>query len=123
MPGTVPHPRPRYKLVTILMLCVGLGSAVVIYLTAAGPDEISMVDEFEESKRFAHDLELYGGKANVLANKFSHWFEGLWHGQSLAFTVAFLTVVMAVGYFFVASRLAAHAAAEAADEQSRKEAE
>ena len=123
MPGKVVNPHARYKLVTILMLCAGLGSAAVIYLTAAGPDEISMVDEFEESKRFTHDLELYGGKANVLANKFSHWFEGLWHGQTLAFTVAVITVVISVGYYFVASSLAAHAAAEAADEQSRKEAE
>ena len=123
MAGNVATPRPRYKLVTILMLCAGLGSAVVIYLTAGSPDEISMVDEFEESKRFTHDLELYGGKANVLASKFSHWFEGLWHGQTLAFTVAFLTVVIAVAFYFVASRLAAHAAAEAADEQRRKEAE
>jgi hypothetical protein len=111
----------RYKIVTILMLLAGLGSALVIYLTAGSSDEIGMVEEFEESKRFAHDLELYGGKANLIANKFSRWFEGLWHGQSLAYTVAVLTVVISVGYFLVASRLAAHAASDAADENSRDE--
>ncbi len=114
-------PRPRYKLVTILMLLAGLGSALAIYLTAGSPDEIGMVEEFEESKRFAHDLELYGGKANLIANKFARWFEGLWHGQSLAYTVAVLTVVIAGGYFLVARRLAAHAASDDADESSRGE--
>jgi hypothetical protein len=121
MDKKVVNPRPRYKLVTILMLLAGLGSALVIYLTAGSSDEIGMVEEFEESKRFAHDLELYGGKANVLANKFARWFDGLWHGQSLSFTVAVLTVVIAVGYFLVASRLAAHAASDAAHENSRDE--
>ena len=121
MTGKVANPRPRYKLVTILMLLAGLGSALAIYLTAGTPDEIGMVEEFEESKRFAHDLELYGGKANLIANKFTRWFEGLWHGQSLAYTVAVLTVVIAVGYFLVASRLAAHAASDAAHESSRDE--
>jgi hypothetical protein len=123
MNDKVTDPRPRYKLVTILMLLAGLGSAVAIYLTAGNPDEIGMVEEFEESKRFAHDLELYGGKANLIANKFSRWFEGLWHGQSLAYTVAVLTVVIAVGYFLVASRLAAHAASDAAHDNNRGETE
>jgi hypothetical protein len=117
MSGKVGNPQTRYRLVTGGMLLAGLGSSVVIYLTAGSPGETSMVDEFEQSKRFAHDLELYGGKANVIANKFAHWFEGLWHGQTLAFTVAFLTVVVSVGYFLVASRLAADAASDAADEE------
>ncbi len=115
MTGNVAGPRMRYRVVTALMLIAGLGSAVVIYLSAGGPGESSMVDEFEESKRFAHDLELYGGKANVIAYKFSRWFDGLWHGQSLAFTVAFLTVVIAIVYFLIASRLSAHSAADASE--------
>ena len=80
MISTVANPRRRYQLVTILMLLAGLGSALVIYLTAGSSDENAMVSEFEESKRFVQELELYGGKANVLANKFSRWFDGLWHG-------------------------------------------
>ena len=123
MIGKSANSHTRYKLVTILMLLAGLGSALAIYLTAGNPDEIGMVEEFEESKRFAHDLELYGGKANLIANKFSRWFEGLWHGQSLAYTVAVFTVVIAGGYFLVARRLAAHAAADDADESSRGETE
>ena len=101
--SNIANPRTRYQLVTFLMLLAGLGSAVVIYLTAASPDGNNMVDDFEGSKRYVHDLELYGGKANVIADRFARWFDGLWHGQSLAFTVAVLTVVIAAGYFFVAS--------------------
>ena len=118
MSGHVSNPSARYRLVASVMLLAGLGSAVVIYLTAGAPGEVSMVDEFEQSKRFAHDLELYGGKANLLANNFSHWFDGLWHGQSLAFTVAFLTVVIAAGYFFIARLLAQHPASHDTDDDS-----
>ena len=123
MISKVANLRTRYQLVTIAMLFAGLGSAIMIYLTAGSPDERSMVDEFEGSKRFVHDLELYGGKANVIANKFSHWFDGLWHGQSLAFTVAFLTVVITVVYFLMSRYLSGHSASDAADESNRDETE
>lgn len=123
MSMNIANSHTRYKLVTFLMLLAGLGSAIVIYLMAGTPDESTMVSDFEGSKRYVHDLELYGGKANVIADKFARWFDGLWHGQSLAFTVAFLTVVIAGGYFLIASRLAAHAASDAADEKSRSETE
>ena len=123
MLSNIANSRARYRLVTILMLLAGLGSAVVIYLTAGSPDELTMVDDFQGSKRYTHDLELYGGKANVIADKFARWFDGLWHGQSLAFTVAFLAVVISVVYFLVASRLADHSASDAANENGRSETE
>jgi len=110
---------PRYKVVTILMLLVGLGSSLAIYLMAGSSSENALIEEYEESKRFTHDLEIYGGKANVLADEFRHWFGGLWHGQSLAYTVAVLTVVMSLGYFLVARRLADHAASDAARDKGR----
>jgi hypothetical protein len=55
-----------------------------------------------------HDLELYGGKANVLANDFMRWFVGLWHGKSLAFTIACITILISFGFVFVANRLSSH---------------
>ena len=106
-------PLSRYQLVSFLILLAGLGSSIAIYLTAGPSADMNMVNEFEVSKRYAHDLELYGGKANVIADKFSHWFDGLWHGQSLAFTVAVLTITASAGYFLIARRLAQHAAYEA----------
>ena len=118
---SIANPLKRYQLVTILMLIAGMGSAVVIYMTAGSSDESALVSEFEESKRYMHDLELYGGKANVIANKFMHWFVGLWHGQALAFTVAFLSVVISFSYFLVARQLASHSASDAAHENGRSE--
>jgi hypothetical protein len=120
---SIVNPRRRYQLVAISIFIVGMGSAVVIYLTAGSSDESALVSEFEESKRFMHDLELYGGKANVIANKFMHWFDGLWHGQSLAFTVAFLSVVISLGYFLVARHLEFHSASDVAIENDRSDIE
>ena len=101
----------RY-LITATILLVGLGSAVLIFLTAENASDNGLVSDFEHSKKYIHDLELYGGKANVLANELSGWFAGLWHGQSLAFTVACLTIIIAFGFFFVAAELKADARGE-----------
>ena len=76
------------------VLCVGLAVALVIYVNAAPPP-----DDAEEwpakSKQYLREMELYGGKANVLANEAREWFDGLWHGRRLAFTVGLLSFVSA----------------------------
>ncbi len=95
----------RRNLITAIILVVGLGSAVWIYMTAGTPVDGVSVNDPEYSKTYMHDLELYGGKANVLACEFSRWFGGLWHGQSLAFTVACITILISLGFFFVAGQL------------------
>jgi hypothetical protein len=102
-------------LVTAVVLLAGLGSAIFIYLTAEDESESVLRYEIvggyvypirpEDSKKYIHDLELYGGKANVLANEFIGWFVGLWHGKSLAFTVAFITIFISFGFFFFVKHL------------------
>jgi hypothetical protein len=59
----------------------------------------------EESKMYKHDVEVYGGKANAVADEFMHWFAGLWHGKSLAIRAAFISISVSFGSFFVASGL------------------
>jgi LPS O-antigen subunit length determinant protein (WzzB/FepE family) len=44
-----------------------------------------------------------GGKAALAANYLTKWFSGLWQGESFAYTVAFITFAIAVGYYFIAS--------------------
>jgi len=44
-------------------------------------------------------MQTYGGDANLLASEIRLWFASLWHGQRLAFTVAFLTLVAAALYW------------------------
>jgi hypothetical protein len=94
----------RVRAVTRAILVVGFVSAVVIYFVAATQPETPGF-EFENSKKYLRELEVYGGKANVLATEFRHWFDGLWHGRSLAFTVAVISVVLALVYRFFATPL------------------
>ena len=95
----------RLYLITAIILLVGMGSAALIYLTAENASDDILVYQFEHSKKYRHDLELIGGKANVLADEFCRWFEGLWHGRSLAFIVACMSVLTSCGFFFVAYHL------------------
>jgi hypothetical protein len=95
--------RSRLQLIGAIILLAGLGSALLIYISAGNDDDFSL--GFEDSKLYMHDLELYGGKANVLADEFTHWFSGLWHGKSLAYTVACSSTLISLGLFFVARHL------------------
>ena len=103
------------KLISAIILLVGLGSAIYIYQTAE--DDLSGVLGYEivggsvypvmpqDSKMYRHDLELYGGKAAVFADEFSRWIVGLWHGRSLAYTIACITLIISFGFFFAANHL------------------
>ena len=106
--------KKRLYLIAAIVLLVGLSSAVLVYLTAgnesdgfsgyeAGSGYVYPVSP-EDSKKYMHDLELYGGKANVLASELMQWFDGLWHGKSLAFTIMFISVLISSGFFLVAYR-------------------
>jgi len=111
----IPNMQTSLNLIIAIILLVGLWSALLIYLTAEpDPDSVlgyEAVDGYvypiapDNSKMYVHDLELYGGKAGVLANEFRYWFVGLWHGKSLAFTVACIAILTSFGVFFVANHL------------------
>ena len=92
----------RLYLIAAVILLVGMGSALLIYLTAGSESDSALIHEFENSKKYKHELELYGGKANVMADKLWRWFDGLWHGESLAFTVAGLSILLSFGFGFFA---------------------
>lgn len=104
-------PRKRLYLISAIIMMAGLLTSAFIYLAAAkGPGNGLYGEEGgdiyvvrpEDSKMYRHDLEVYGGKANVLIDKFLRWFGGLWHGESLALTVACITALAAVGVFLIA---------------------
>jgi hypothetical protein len=82
----------RRKRWTIAILAVGFGAAIAIYFAASAPEENPLGDALQ-TKQYVHDLEVYGGKANVLAEQFREWFVGLWQGKDLAYTVAVLTIL------------------------------
>jgi hypothetical protein len=89
----------RRRLIIATILVVGLGSALAIYLTAepAPGDPLGR----EDSRQYLRAMELYGGKANILAAELMSWFQGLWHGKRLAVTVACITLLAAAAYWLV----------------------
>ena len=97
--------KKRVQRVAGAILAVGLCLSLAIYLTAGEPAENPLADQLENSKAYQRSLEMYGGKANLLASEISQWFGSLWHGRSLAFTVAAIAALVAAIYYFVASPL------------------
>jgi len=95
----------RIRRVTRWIVAVGFGAAAAIYAVALARPEIAPGYEPLETKKYLHDLEVYGGKANVVAAEFREWFVGLWHGRNLAGTVAVLTILTVLAIRFVAARL------------------
>ena len=131
----MPPPRKRknlqtcFYLISAIILLVGLSSSVWIYLTAENDSKPVLGYEIaggnaylvtpENSKKYVHDLELYGGKMNVLADEFMSWFVSLWHGKSLALIVGCVTILISLGCFFVARTSPSRSEYGAHDENDR----
>ena len=98
-------PGERIRAGTRAILALGFAAAVLIYLTAQPPPENPLGYDPLDTKKYLHDLEVYGGKANVIAAQFRDWFDGLWHGKQLAFTVAVISVLAAGAFKFFATPL------------------
>lgn len=95
----------RRRLIAGAILLAGLGSALVIYFTATPAPANPFGYEPEDTKKYLREMEVYGGKANVLASEFRRWFEGFWHGRQLAFTVVCLTLLLLFFFLFVSTPL------------------
>ena len=94
--------RTRVTRVTALILGVGLGLAARLWWLAPPPAANPLGFEPEDSKKYLRQMEMIGGKANVVASQLQTWFDGLWHGRGLPRTVAVLTVVLA-GTFWLST--------------------
>jgi hypothetical protein len=93
------------------LLLLGCVIAVLIYAVVPPepPADPWRADPLGQ-RRYARQMQVMGGKANLLSADFIEWFGGLWRGRSLAGTVATLTVVGTGAYRFVAGRRLIHAA-------------
>lgn len=97
---------------SVVILLIGLSSSIVIYRAAMNdPGSDSSYEliggfmypaEGGNTKKYVHDLQLYGGNAAVLADEFIRWFNGLWRGESLAYTVGFITAALSLVLFLIA---------------------
>ncbi len=90
----------RRKTIAIVILLAGFASALVIYVNATTAPANPLGYDPEDTKQFVREMEFYGGKANVVSSEFRQWFDSLWHGKRLAFTVCVLTVCAVLFYLF-----------------------
>lgn len=107
--------RSWLNLISAIILLVGLGSAALIYQRAGndpyGALGYESVDGTiypimpENSKLYRHNLEVYGGKLNVIMDDFRRWFDGLWHGKSLAVMIGCTTLIISLWLFYTANYL------------------
>ena len=98
--------------ISAAVLLVGIVSAILIYqeaLQEANNDtgyEIlggKIYPGVGNSKKYVHDLRVYGGEAAVVADQITRWFGGLWQGAQLAYTIGWGAFFISLG-FFVAAR-------------------
>lgn len=97
--------RMTLYIVAAAVLLTGLCCAALIHLSTEPDSGNTLVQNFENSKRYRHDLEVIGGKMNVLMDQFCRWFASLWEGRSLAVTITWLTLVISLGVFLLARHL------------------
>ena len=97
--------RGRLRLYGAVILVTGLLSAAFVYRTAKPDDEHALEAQLNNTKRYEYQMEVMGGKANILVAEIKEWFGGLWRGRGLARTLAFLSVGGSLACFFVAHRL------------------
>jgi hypothetical protein len=88
----------------VAALLAGLVAAVIIYACAEPPD--TAISRYAVADpRYQIELERIGGNAAVLMAQLHQWFDSLWSGTALAYTVAVLGAAIAgvcffIGYFF-----------------------
>jgi len=98
------HCDPRWlRWLSYAIFTLGICSAVLIYVTASPPPQYPLGYDPFASKKYLRDLELYGGKINILAVEFRQWFDRLWRGQNLSYTIACLTVIFSYILWFIGS--------------------
>ena len=115
MKWKIADPQTCLNLISVMILLVGLGSAVFIYRIAENDSNSVFGYEIiggqaypimpEDSKMYLRDLQLYSGKAGVLADEFRRWFVGLWQGKSLAVIIGCATLMISFGFFYAANYL------------------
>jgi hypothetical protein len=91
----------RLKLLASSILAAGLASSFFIYHNA---QNLSPEYELLYSGKYNYNLECHGAMKNVFLADLTHWFRELWQGKPLAFSVAYLTVLVSAVLFFIANQ-------------------
>jgi hypothetical protein len=98
----------QLRLLSYVIFTIGILSAVFIYVTASPPSQHPLGYDPLASKKYLRDLELYGGKINIIAVEFRQWFIRLWRGKNLAYTITCITVILSSILWFIGSHSASN---------------
>ena len=101
--------------VGVIVLLVGISSAALVYRLGQKSSPTSTTNgawkdstlSLTDSKTSTRNIELYGGKVEVLMVK---WLDWLRRPESLAILIAIISALVALGCFLVASHLSADTA-------------
>lgn len=96
----------RSYLVGAGILAAGWSLALAVYRKAAPALQDDDAYDMEHSRRYLREVERIGGKASIFANDLREWVSSLCRGTSLAYTIAVLTVAVALAYVLAAERRA-----------------
>jgi hypothetical protein len=92
-----------FRLISYVTFSLGIIISAVIYFTAGPPAEHPFGYNPMTTKLFLRELELFGGKGNILAAEFREWFVGLWQGKNLSYSIACITVIISMMLWFAGS--------------------
>lgn len=101
----------RLNLAGVLLLVTALLAAAAIHVAAAratARDAAAGIDstQLDASPRELRELERLGGRAAVSTYQFHRWLTSLWRGKRLAYSVAVIGLLSALGCFYVAGLMA-----------------
>lgn len=95
----------RLYLLSAAIVSVGVGCACFLYIHAVQAEENLALTMMTNSKVYRRGLALYGGTLNVVFDDFGRWFDSLWQGRNLAYSVAVIAVLVAGLVFLVARNI------------------
>ena len=103
------HFGPRQlRFLSYAIFIIGILSSAFIYFKAHSVPQNPLGYNPLDTKKYLRDLELYGGKINVMAVEFRQWFDKLWQGKNLSYTIAFITVIISYIFWFIGSHSASN---------------
>jgi hypothetical protein len=81
----------------LVLIATGLIAGAGVYIAASADPDSDAIAQQREMQQVAR----LGGTATVQTVKFNLWLASLWHGQSLAYTLALLGLVLGGGFWYV----------------------
>jgi hypothetical protein len=119
----------RLRLSCLVVLLAGLCAAMLIYVYAEDIPDDSLGYVIvngtvyplatRDSKKYRREVERFGGKAALLFDDFNGWFAQLWQGKTLGKTVAWISILLALGIYLFANSLRPDAPSDGQDARER----